>query len=145
MAQAQVDMAQAALEAAQVQLDKATIRAPASGVIVARSVHVGEVAAPALSAIVLADLSSVKLTIYVPGSRLGEVTFGQEVDVRVDAFTDRVFAGTVIHISDAAEFTPRSVRTSEDRANLVYAVKIKIVNPDHLLKPGMQAEAQVGR
>lgn len=143
-AQAQVDVAQAALEAAQMQLGKAVVRAPVDGVIVARGVHTGEMAAPGITAMTLADLDHVTLTIYVPGSRLGEVTLGQAIDVRVDAFTDRAFPGTVSHISDKAEYTPRSVRTPDQRASLVYAVKIKIANPDHALKPGMPAEAQVG-
>lgn len=144
-AESQVQVAQAALEEAQVQLSRATVRAPISGAIVARSVHTGEIAAPGITAMTLADLDSVTLTIYVPGSRLGEVTLGQKIDVRVDAFADRVFPGAVVHISDKAEYTPRSVRTPDQRASLVYAVKIKIANTDHALKPGMPAEAQVTR
>ena len=143
-AHAQVDMAQAALDAAQVQLDKTVIRSPRYGVIVARSAHAGELAAPGLTAMTLADLDSVTLTIYVPGLQLGAVSLGQPVKVMVDAFVDRSFPGTIVHIADEAEFTPRNVRTADDRANLVYAVKIRIENPDHALKPGMQAEAQVG-
>jgi len=142
-AQAQVNIAQAALEAAQVQLSKAVIRAPVSGVIVARSVYTGEMAAPGISALVLADLDYVTLTIYLPGKRLGEVALGQGIDVRVDAFADRVFHGVVTYISDKAEFTPRSVRAADQRATLVYAVKIKIANSDHTLKPGMPAEARL--
>jgi multidrug efflux pump subunit AcrA (membrane-fusion protein) len=101
-------------------------------------------AAPGLTAVTLADLDSVTLTIYVPGLQLGAVSLGQPVKVMVDAFVDRSFPGTIVHIADEAEFTPRNVRTADDRANLVYAVKIRIENPDHALKPGMQAEAQVG-
>jgi multidrug resistance efflux pump len=144
-AQAQADVAQAALEAAQVQLDKAAVRAPTGGVIVARSVYTGEMAAPGVTAMTLADLDNVTLTIYVPGGRLGEVALGQEIDVRVDAFSDRAFPGFVVHISDKAEYTPRSVRTPDQRASLVYAVKLKIANQDHALKPGMPAESQVNR
>ena len=139
-AQAQVNVAQAALEAAQVQLSKATLRAPVGGVIVARSVYTGEIAAPGITALTLADLDSVTLTIYVPGHRLGEVALGQTLDVRVDAFPERAFPGVITYISDKAEYTPRSVRTPDQRASLVYAVKCKIANPDRVLKPGMQAE-----
>jgi len=142
-AEAQVNMAQAALEATQVQLGKATVRAPTSGVIVARSVYTGEMAAPGVTALTLADLDSVTLTIYVPGGKLGEVTLGQTLDVRVDAFPDRAFPGVITHIADKAEYTPRNVRPPDQRANLVYGVKIKIANPDHVLKPGIPAEVQV--
>jgi len=139
-AQAQVNVAQAEVEAAQVQLDKATVRAPRNGPIVARSVTTGEVAAPDVTALTLADLDSVTLTIYVAGSRLGEISLGQSFDVRVDAYADRAFPGVVTTISDKAEFTPRNVRTPDQRATLVYAVKLKVANPDHALKPGMPAE-----
>jgi HlyD family secretion protein len=141
-AQAQVNVAQAGLEAAQVQLDKTTLRSPTQGVMVARSVYTGEIAVPGITALTLADLDKVTLTIYVPGSRLGEVALGQEMDVRVDAFPDRAFPGVVTYISDKAEYTPRSVRTPDQRASLVYAVKCKIANPDYTLKPGMQAEVK---
>ncbi|MBN1889496.1 MAG: efflux RND transporter periplasmic adaptor subunit [Thermoflexales bacterium] len=140
--EAQVQVAQAALEAAQIQLGKATLRAPADGVIVARSVYTGELAAPGIPALILADLDQVTLTIYVSGQRLGEMALGQAMDVYLDAFEGRAFPATVVHISDQAEYTPRNVRTSDQRASLVYGVKLKIPNPDHMLKPGLQAEAK---
>jgi HlyD family secretion protein len=142
-AQAQVDVAQAALEAAQTQLDKTIITAPINGLVAATSVHTGELAAPALTALKLADLDQVHLTIYVPGGELGQFSIGQAINARVDAFPDRVFPGTIVSISDTAEYTPRNVRTPDERMKLVYAVKIKIANPDHVLKPGLQAEAEV--
>ncbi len=142
-AQAQVDVAQAAVEAAEAQLAKTIIHAPANGVITASSIHAGELAAPALTALKLADLDKVNLTIFVPGGEIGRFSIGQPIDVRVDAFPNRVFPGSIIYISDAAEFTPRNVRTPSDRSKLVYAVKIQLDNPDHALKPGLQAEADV--
>jgi len=144
-AQAQVDVAQAALEAAQLQLSKATVIAPVNGLIMASSLHVGEMAAPNIAALTLANLDETTLTIYVPGGDLGQVSIGQSVSVRVDAFPDRTFSGSIVHISDQAEYTPRNVRTSDERTKLVYAVKVKVANPDHALKPGLQAEAQLGQ
>ena len=144
-AQAQVEVAQAALEAAQTQLAKTIITAPATGVIAATSVHTGELAAPSLTALKLADLDHVTLTIFVPGGAIGQFSIGQPLNVRVDAFPDRVFPGAIVSISDQAEFTPRSVRTPDERTKLVYAVKIKLDNADHALKPGLQAEAEVSK
>jgi len=141
-AEAQVNVAQAALEAAQVQLGKATVRAPRNGVIEARSVYTGEMAGPGVIALTLADLDSVTLTIYVPGLQLGQIALGQALDVYVDAYAERAFPGVVTHISDQAEFTPRNVRSPDQRAQRVYAVKIKIANPDHALKPGLPAEVR---
>jgi HlyD family secretion protein len=140
-AKAQVEMAQAALEAAQLQLSKATVTAPQNGRVMASSLHVGERAAPNVAALTLANLDDVTLTIYVPGADLGRVSIGQTLEVRVDAFAARTFTGAIVRISDQAEYTPRNVRTSDERTKLVYAVKIKIANPDHALKPGVQAEA----
>jgi HlyD family secretion protein len=63
------------------------------------------------------------------------------VGVTVDSFPGQTFEGTVTYISDEAEFTPRSVQTREERVNLVFAVKIRLENPDYKLKPGMPADA----
>jgi len=142
-AQAQVDVAQAAVEAAQVQLGKTIITAPVRGLIAATGVQTGELAAPALTALQIAELDQVHLTIFVPGGELGQFSIGQPINVRVDAFPDRVFPGSIVLIGDTAEYTPRNVRTPNERMKLVYAVKIKIDNPDHVLKPGLQAEAEV--
>jgi HlyD family secretion protein len=142
-AQAQVAVAQAALDAAQIQLNKTIITAPVNGLIVATSVQTGELAAPALTALQLADLDEVHLTIFVPGGDLGQFSIGQVINVRVDAFPDRLFPGTIVSISDTAEYTPRNVRTPDERMKLVYAMKLKIDNRDRLLKPGLQAEAEV--
>jgi len=80
------------------------------------------------------------LTVYVPETRLGEVWLDQIVAVRVDSFAGREFTGTVSHISDTAEFTPRNVATVEERQNLVFAVDIRLDNADGDLKPGMPAD-----
>ena len=143
-AQAQVNVAQAALDAAQTQLDKTIVRAPANGVIATTSVYTGELAVPSVTALKLADLDRVTLTIFVPGGEVGQFSIGQSINVRIDAFPDRVFTGSVVYLSDQAEFTPRSVRTPDERVKLVYALKIRLDNPDHVLKPGLQAEAEVG-
>jgi HlyD family secretion protein len=142
-AQAQVDVAQAALTAAETQWRKSRVSAPAHGLIVATSIYTGELAAPGITAVQLADLDRVTLTIFVPGGKIGQFSIGQRIDVRVDAYLDRVFPGSISTISDQAEFTPRNVRTPDERAKLVYAVKIKLDNPDRVLKPGLQAEADV--
>jgi HlyD family secretion protein len=142
-AEAQVEMAQAALEVPKVQLDKLTLRAPISGLVLERPVHVGELAVPGASLMALADLDSLSLTIYVPEDQLGRVQVGQPVSVTVDAYPGRTFDGTVIFIASEAEFTPKNVQTREERVNMVFAVKVKLPNPDHALKPGMPADAVI--
>jgi multidrug resistance efflux pump len=69
------------------------------------------------------------------------VAIGQSVQVYVDAFPGQPFTGHITFISNKAEFTPKNIQTKEERANIVFAVKIKLDNPDLQLKPGMPADA----
>jgi HlyD family secretion protein len=143
VAQAQVQQAEAALATLQVQLDKMTLRAPRTGIVLERMVNVGEIAPPNFSLLTIADLSQVTLTVYVPENEMGLVKVGQSVQVRVDSFPEKTFSGEVVHIASRAEFTPKNVQTREERVSTVFAVKIEIPNPDHELKPGMPADAQI--
>ncbi len=142
--EAQVEMARAALDALRVQQDKFILRAPLSGLVLERPVHVGEVARPGSALLTLADLDDVTLTIYVPEDQIGRVQLGQPVSVTVDAYPDRVFRGTVTFIAGEAEFTPKNIQTKEERVSMVFAVKVALPNPDHALKPGMPADAVLG-
>jgi len=141
--EAQVQQAQAALDALLVLRDKLTIAAPVGGLVLERSIHEGELAAPGATLLTLGDLDEVTLTVYVPEDRLGQVLIGQQVEVRVDSFPERVFVGTVVAIAHEAEFTPRNVQTQEERVNMVFAVDVSIPNPDHALKPGLPADATI--
>jgi len=145
LAEAGVERARAALEALILQRDKLLLRAPRAGVVVARPLHEGELAMPGSTLLEIADLDEVTLTVYVPQNRLGQVQVGQEVEVSVDSFPGRVFVGRVTHIAEEAEFTPRNVQTQEERVHLVFAVEITLPNPDHVLKPGMPADANFKR
>jgi HlyD family secretion protein len=89
----------------------------------------------------LADLSVVDLKIYVEETAIGRVKPGQKVDVRVDTFPDKVYAGAVSFISPEGEFTPKIIQTRKERVKLVYLVKVSIPNPGFELKSGMPADA----
>ena len=142
-AEAQVEQARSELESALVLLEKQALEAPAGGWVLETIGHVGELAAPGMALITLADLDRVTLTVYVPENRLGYVQIGQTVEVEVDSFPDRVFVGQIARIANEAEFTPRNVQTEEERVNMVFAVEVAIPNPDHALKPGMPADARI--
>ncbi|RMF50177.1 MAG: HlyD family efflux transporter periplasmic adaptor subunit, partial [Anaerolineae bacterium] len=135
-----VAQAQAALDALQVQQDKLTVRAPVDGVVTTRSVDLGESVQPGLTAITLAQLDSLSVTVYIPEARYGEISIGQQAEVRVDSFPDEAFSATVSWISDKAEYTPRNVQTKEERVTTVYAIKLRIENAGGKLKPGMPAD-----
>ncbi len=132
---------QSRLDTLAAQREKFSLAAPTDGVVVSRPVHLGEVALPGVTLLTIADLNTVKLTVYVPESQYGQLQLGQQVSVMVDTFPNQIFTGTVDFISDEAEFTPKNVQTKEERVNLVYAVKITLPNPDGKLKPGMPADA----
>jgi HlyD family secretion protein len=140
-AEAQVAIARAAVESLRVQAKKLVLEAPISGLVLERPVHTGEVAAPGAPLFTLADLDSLTLTVYVPEDQLGWVQLQQPVSVTVDAYPDRTFPGRVVLIASEAEFTPRNVQTREERVNMVFAVKVRLPNADHALKPGMPADA----
>jgi HlyD family secretion protein len=94
-------------------------------------------AAPLLS---LANLSDLRITIYLPEDRYGEVNLGDQVEVTVDSFPGERFSAEVIQIADEAEFTPRNVQTAEGRKTTVFAIQLAVQNLDGKLKPGMPAD-----
>lgn len=144
VARATVKQTVAALQLLQVQRDKLTLRAPMAGAVVKRSVNLGETAGTGAPLLTVANLASVKLTVYLPEAQLGRVTLGQRARVRVDAYPQRVFDGRVVFISPRAEFTPKNVQTAQERATTVFAVKVALDNVDRALTMGMTGDAQIG-
>jgi len=132
---------QAELQQAEVTLARQTLHAPVGGVVLERVLEVGELAAPSIPLVRIADLDTVYLTLYLPTRQLGRIRLGQAVEVRVPGFADHVFEGEVIYISPEAEFPPRAVPQDEERGGLVFAVHVRIANTARLLKPGMPADA----
>lgn len=140
VSQAQLDSARSALNVIQVQIDKLQLTAPMDGIILSRSVEPGEVVLPGASLMTLANLDDLSMTVYVPEDRYGAIRIGQVVEVTTDSFPTEKFTGVVAYIADEAEFTPRNVQTSEGRRTTVFAVQLKISNPQSKLKPGMPAD-----
>ena len=140
-ARAQAAAAAAALRVAEVQLDHAVLKAPYAGIILSRGVEPGEVVAPNQEVLSIADLSTVDLKVFVEETEIGRVRPGQAVEVRIDTFPDKRYAGRVAYVSPQAEFTPKIIQTQKERVKLVFLVKIHVPNPDHELKPGMPADA----
>lgn len=141
MAEAQIAQAEAAVAALQAQMAKMTLESPIDGIVTSRSAHSGEAALAGATLLTVANLDEVKLTVYIPEDKLGRVYLGQEIEVQVDSFPGQVFTGTVSYISQQAEFTPKNVQTEEERVNMVFAVRVRLPNPNHALKPGMPADA----
>jgi multidrug resistance efflux pump len=141
LAEAQTQQAEAALAALKVDRQKHVLVAPVSGWVAERVAQEGEMASPGMPLMTVADLSEVTLTVYVPEPDIDTIALGQEIEVFVDTFPNKPFIGHITFINDKAEFTPKNVQTKEERMTTVFAVEIKLDNPDQELKPGMPADA----
>jgi HlyD family secretion protein len=143
IAQAQVDIAQAALDQLVVQRQKMTLTAPISGMVTSLSVRNGENVQPGAKLMTVANLDNMRLTLYVPNTQVGRVQVGQRVLVTVDGLPGKTLEGRVYFISSRAEYTPAAVQTKDERAKMVFMIKVSMDNPAHTLKPGMAADAVV--
>jgi HlyD family secretion protein len=139
LAQAQLDQAQARLAIAEKAVTDCTVTSPIPGVVTTRVREPGEVVAPGSTLLTVSNLQDAWLSIYVPETRLAQVRLGLPARVRVDG-DRKTHTGTVSFVSSVAEFTPRNIQTPDERAKLVYRVKISVPNPDGLFKPGMPAD-----
>jgi HlyD family secretion protein len=139
-AEANLAQAQAALELLEIQIEKTIVYAPMDGIILSRNLEIGETVAPGVPVMVIAQLNQVELVVYIPEAEYGRIYLEQGVSIKVDSFPGETFAGEVVHISDQAEFTPRNVQTIEGRRATVYAIELKVPNPEGKLKPGMPAD-----
>ena len=137
----QVEQARAAVSQAQTFLDSTSVVSPIAGAVITRAVEPGDLATVGSTLMVLADLRTIKLKVYVQEPDYGRITLGQSADVTVDSYPNEVFKGRVTQIAQQAEFTPKEIQTPEQRAKLVYAITITIPNRDGKLKPGMPADA----
>lgn len=126
------------------QISKTKIVNPVNGTVLTKYAEQGEITSPGKALYKIADLSALNLKAYITGAQLSQIKLGQQVKVLVDdgAKNYRTYNGTIIWISDKAEFTPKTIQTKEERANLVYAVKIKVKN-DGYLKIGMYGEVKL--
>jgi len=122
------------------QIADSRVVSPIDGEVTERYVEPGEVLTTGQRILRLADLSRLEIRVYLPTPYLGQVKLGQELKLHADGAPGREFAGKVIWISPEAEFTPKNVQTPEARAELVYAVKLEVPNPDSVLKIGMPAD-----
>jgi len=125
------------------QLEDGALVAPVAGTVLMRAIEAGETAVPGVPALRIADLSRLELRVYLEAESLDRVRLGQDIRVRVDALGGPPLRGRVAWISAEAEFTPKNAQTRDARAQLVYAVKIEVPNPDGRLHIGMTAEAEI--
>lgn len=131
----------AQLDQVQDQLNKSVIKNPFKGTVLTQYALKDEMASQGKALYKIADMSSLILRAYISGSQLSQIKLGQQVQVFIDAPEGKYkgYTGEVMWVSDKAEFTPKTIQTKDERANLVYAMKIRVKN-DGYLKLGMYGE-----
>lgn len=144
-----VDAARNAAEAARAGLASArskarelVLTAPISGVVLLKSVEQGEVVAPGVPILTLGDPAKLWIRVYIAAPEVVHVRIGDRVEVTVLG-DRRAFSGRVAEIATRAEFTPRAALTEEERANIVFGVKVAIDPQNGFLKPGLPADARI--
>ena len=136
-----------ALEAQIAQMEdrirKCVIVSPVTGTVLAKYAEAGELAAQGRALFKIADLEQIRLRAYITADQLTGLRLGQSVKVYADQgkSDSKEYTGKLVWISDKAEFTPKTIQTRDERANLVYAVKIAVEN-DGLIKLGMYGDVK---
>lgn len=125
------------------QLEKTQISSPISGTVLNRYAEAGELATMGTPLFKIAETTTLFLRAYVTNDQLSQIKLNDEVTVRVDDGEGnmKTYKGTISWISDKSEFTPKTIQTKNERANLVYALKITVPN-DGFLKIGMYGEVK---
>lgn len=126
------------------RLRKCRVVTPISGTVLAKYAEAGELTAAGRPLFKVADTRRLFLRAYVDAPLLTHIRLGDDVQVYADRGKDsrKAYPGKVVWISDQAEFTPKTIQTRDERANLVYAVKIAVENTDGAIKIGMYGEAE---
>lgn len=131
-------------EQLQDQLTKYRLVSPASGTILSKYVNEKELAALGKPLYKIGKLDTLTLRAYITGDQFSDIKLQQKVKVFVDKGEDYAeYQGVVYWISDKAEFTPKTIQTKKERANLVYAIKVAVPNKEGLLKIGMTSELKL--
>ncbi len=123
------------------QMDDAIIKSPIDGTILKKYAVRGEYAVPGKALFKVADLQEMILRAYITADQFDRLKLGQKVKVMVDNGneTQREYKGKVTWIAQKAEFTPKTIQTKDERANLVYAIKVSVKN-DGMIKIGQYGE-----
>jgi len=136
-AQTEVRAASAALRALESSAAELVLRAPISGVVSSRNAEPGEVLAAGQPAVIIADVSRPFVRVYLNEHAFSRVRVGQKADARLDAYPDTPIPGRVSAVATRAEFTPRVALTENERADLLFAVRVELADSTGRLKAGL--------
>lgn len=134
-----VDAAQGKLDAINTMIGELVIKAPRDCRVEALDLRPGDILAPNAPAATLLEDDQLYVRIYVPETRIGHLSVGQEVPITVDSFPGKKFRGVVEHINSVGEYSPRNLQTADERADQVFATRIGIKDGREQLRAGMAA------
>jgi HlyD family secretion protein len=140
-----VETAQGRLQQIDVMLDELVIRAPRASRVESLDLRPGDIIAPNAPAVRLLEPAELFVRIYVPETEIGRIHPGLEVPIFVDSFPGRAFHGRVESVASEGEFTPRNLQTTDERADQVFASRIRIEDGSDVLRAGMAAFVRVPR
>ena len=120
------------------KIEKCNIQSPIDGTVLVKYAEQGEMTATGKALFKIADIDNMILKAYVTADQLVQIKVGQQVNVLAEFGEEdnRTYIGTITWIASKSEFTPKTIQTQDERANLVYAAKIAVPN-DGYLKIGM--------
>jgi HlyD family secretion protein len=141
--QADLGQRQADLAVVRTQLDDTDAFSPVGGVVLVKSAEPGEVIAAGTTVLTVGDIDHPWVRAYIAEGDKGRVKLGDKAKVTTDSYPGKIYWGRVSFISSEAEFTPKQIQTQEERAKLVYRVKIAVDNPKGELNSNMPADAEI--
>lgn len=126
------------------QIEKSLISSPIDGIVLLKYAEQGEVTATGRALFKIADVNRMYLRAYITSDQLTQIKLGQQVSIFADfgEKDKKEYPGTINWIADKAEFTPKTIQTRNERANIVYAIKVAVEN-DGYLKHGMYGEMKI--
>lgn len=142
-ARSDVAGAQAAAEGARAVARDLVLFAPVAGTITNRAAEPGEVLTPGQTALTLAQTNRQTVRVFIGQTALSRVALGQVVHGRLDGWPDREFTGRVVALSSKAEFTPRVALTENERADLMFGVKVEFADTTGMLKAGLPLTVRI--
>jgi len=140
---ANVDALSASFELAKTRLGFAELVSSLNGFVLVKSALAGEVVQIGAPVFTVVDLNNLWVTAYINERDLGRVKLNQEAYVITDTYPGKKYKGWVSFVSSEAEFTPKTIQTTEERVKLVYRIKVRVDNTSLELKPGMPADAYI--
>jgi HlyD family secretion protein len=127
----------------EVNLKEAVVVAPEQAVVEVLPVRKGDIVTANQPVVRVLRAEDLWIKIYVPETELGKVRVGQDVEVVIDSYQDKHFKGVIQQVAAESEFTPRNVQSADERRHQVFAVKVRVDNPDGVFKSGMAADVLI--